>query len=238
MGQNNKIPENPITPFPTLFQPPIYRPANNTLEITVSSFFYENPKTGHHSQLEIWLGDIGPLTHRICNAPPSGPLTNIAPFYGPTEGGSQPPGSPMSPTSGSAGAPAPMLPPAQYIAPGPFHTNLMVDMPPINQIVKALQDEVRRQEAAAKGESVEQRSPPEEPVNIAGRSLPLLFIRGADGIGYHSGRTITCENLFQGMDLNNPVGGGGDPQWIQAAQAAAAANAGDNGIHGWSIRVL
>ena len=40
------------------------------------------------------------------------------------------------------------------------------------------------------------------------------------------------------MDLNNPVGGGGDPQWIQAAQAAAAANAGDNGIHGWSIRVL
>lgn len=114
-------------------------------------------------------------------------------------------------------------------------------MPPIQQIVKALQDEARRQEGGAgpSGENADgeanRSGTPERPVNIAGRSLPLLFIRGADGIGYHSGRTITCENVF--MDMNNPVnpqGGTPDAAWLAAAQSAAA----DDSIHGWTLRVL
>lgn len=236
----------PITPFPTLFQPPAYRPQNNVLELTVSSFFYENPKTGHHSQLEIWLGDIGPLTHRLNNAPTSGPLTSVAPFYGSTDQQQPPPGAAISgvpPTGAAATASVPpTVPPATpYLPSGALHTNVIVDMPPIQQIVKALQDEVRRSQAGASesGEGGENEangnSPPEGPINIAGRSLPLLFIRGADGIGYHSGRSVTCENVF--MEMNNPVnpqGAPGEPAWLTAAQTAAA----DSSMHGWTLRVL
>ncbi|KAI5123772.1 hypothetical protein M0805_000361 [Coniferiporia weirii] len=242
LGHNNKIPDLPITPFPTLFQPPVYRPANNTLDLTVSSFFYENPKTGHHSQLEIWIGDIGPLQHRIGNALPSGPLTNIASFYdphGPPPAGSIPPADPSSSAQGPQIIPSP----PQFMPTGPFHTNVSVDMPPVQDIVKALQKEARRLQGVASA-SADGADPSgsgddaaETPVNIAGRSLPLLFIRGADGVGYHSGRTITCENVFQGMDLNNPPagpGGGPDPAWLAAAQAATA----DGGMHGWTLRVL
>ncbi|KAG1856157.1 hypothetical protein F4604DRAFT_2040304 [Suillus subluteus] len=42
---SNSIPKMPITPFPTLFTVPVYRPMNNILEMTVSHFFYEDPKT-------------------------------------------------------------------------------------------------------------------------------------------------------------------------------------------------
>ncbi|KAL5535597.1 hypothetical protein ACEPAF_3691 [Sanghuangporus sanghuang] len=251
LGQNNKIPEMPITPFPTLFQPPIYRPQNNVLDLTVSSFFYENPKTGHHSQLEIWLGDIGPLTHRLNNAPTSGPLTSIAPFYGSTDQQPPPPGTPMAgvaPPAPGAPVPAPPPPPpptvpapTSYISSGALHTNVTVDMPPIQQIVKALQDEARRSYGVT-SDSVEGaenevngNSPPDGPVNIAGKSLPLLFIRGADGIGYHSGRSVTCENVF--LEMNNPVnpqGPPGEPAWLSAAQSAAA----DSSMHGWTLRVL
>lgn len=77
------------------------------------------------------------------------------------------------------------------------------------------------------------------PPSIAGRSLPLLFIRASDGVGYHSGRTIACENVFQSMDLGLNGGPNAaahiDSGWLAAAQAAAAA---DGGLHGWTLRVM
>lgn len=112
-------------------------------------------------------------------------------------------------------------------------------MPPVQDIVKALQKEARRQQRVqevGEGAAEEAEQPGTPPANITGRSLPLLFIRGADGVGYHSGRTLTAENMFQGIDLSNPPVGAGapDPTWVAAAQAAAA----DGGHYGWSIRVL
>lgn len=59
LGQNNRIPE-PITPFPMLFAVPCYRPAGNTVEMTVSNFLCWNPKPGPPSLLEVRLGDILP----------------------------------------------------------------------------------------------------------------------------------------------------------------------------------
>ncbi len=56
----------------------------------------------------------------------------------------------------------------------------MVEMPPLGDVLKALEED-----ALAPSEG-----------SVAGRSLPLLFIRSCDGVGYHSGRTITCENVF------------------------------------------
>lgn len=61
LGQNNRIPETPIKPFPMLFAAPIYGPASDMVEMTVSNFLYDNPKAGHPSSLEVWLGNIEPF---------------------------------------------------------------------------------------------------------------------------------------------------------------------------------
>ena len=113
----------PITPFPTLFTPPSYRPTTNTVELTVSNFFYENPKTGHASALEVWLGDIGPLQLRVYPVQAPGPLTNIAPFHGQ---GIVPPGADgaaqgilqQHPQGDASGSEASMSPVVQQQQPG------------------------------------------------------------------------------------------------------------------------
>jgi recombining binding protein suppressor of hairless len=64
-GQNNRIPEAPITPFPTLFTAPLYRPQNNSLELTVANFFYHDSNTGGQLPLDVYLGNIGPLRSRV-----------------------------------------------------------------------------------------------------------------------------------------------------------------------------
>lgn len=55
----------PITPFPTLFSSPVYRPPNNSLELTVLNFFYENSETRSQAPLDVYLGSIGPLQARV-----------------------------------------------------------------------------------------------------------------------------------------------------------------------------
>lgn len=151
-----------------------------------------------------------------------------------------------------------------------MHTLVTVEMPSLTEIIKALQEEVIPPNAltpdgattgphttssggnsAAAGTQVDGPSGggPQATNNapqpsIAGRSLPILFIRASDGVGYHSGRTIACENVFQSMDLSGmapghvltpPGGPTADPGWLAAAQAAASA---DGGLHGWTLRVL
>src|ERR1700761_5815929 len=39
LGKNPTTPNIPLTPFPTLFTPPVYRANSNTLELTVSNFY-------------------------------------------------------------------------------------------------------------------------------------------------------------------------------------------------------
>jgi len=248
-NRNNNIPNIPITPFPTLFTAPVYRPANNTVELTVSNFFYEDPKTRAQTPLDVYLGNLGPLHHRIYQASPPGPLTNISPFVqtipGPTDGG------PSDSTTGSPGPPPVGAP--RYMASGPLHTIVIVEMPPLADVIKALDQDALPSNGDGPGSNHHSPGPTDgsqphdprngpnpPPMSIAGRSLPLLFIRASDGVGYHSGRTIACENVFQAIDLGNIAGnanGGGniDTTWLQAAQAAAAA---DGGMHGWTLRVM
>jgi recombining binding protein suppressor of hairless len=74
---------------------------------------------------------------------------------------------------------------------------------------------------------------------VSGRSLPLLFIRPADGIGYHSGRSIVCENIMQNLTINalgNGAGGNVDAGWIAAAQVAASSE--NNYAAAWNLRVV
>lgn len=81
--------------------------------------------------------------------------------------------------------------------------------------------------------------PPLPPHALLGRTLPLLFIRARDGVGYHSGRTIALENVFAQMEMNphGPPPPGVDPGWIAAAQAAAGGPSGME-MSGWTLRVM
>ncbi|KDQ63509.1 hypothetical protein JAAARDRAFT_119629 [Jaapia argillacea MUCL 33604] len=254
-GQSNNIPEMPITPFPTLFTAPSYRPPNNTLDLTVSNFFYEDPKTRTQTPLEVYLGNLGPLRQRVYQATPPGPLTNISPFVhsltGPDTSGS-------SGDTGASGQMSQMPGPPRFIPSGPLHTIVVVEMPPLPDIIKALEEDASaangdeskpspRRDPSTPGSSSSQHERgtnggAPSPASIAGRSLPLLFIRAYDGVGYHSGRTVTVENMFHSMDIGNLTSGapsaptnGLDNGWLAAAQAAAAA---EGGMHGWTLRVL
>ncbi|KAF9523603.1 hypothetical protein CPB83DRAFT_775195 [Crepidotus variabilis] len=239
-GQNSSIPESPITPFPTLFTAPVYRPAQNIIELTVSNFFYEHPATKAQTPLDVYLGNLGPLRLRVYQATPPGPLTTVNPFIGAAPGG-QVMGAPAPP-----GTPDPNA--AARFMPSPLHTIVIVEMPAVPDILKALEDDnstpppVGDGKAPSPGSSsgdAQARPPAPPPI---GRSLPLLFIRSSDGIGYHSGRTIACENVFHSMELNNMAAAQQngaaaatiDTNWIAAAQAAAA----EGGMHGWTLRVL
>lgn len=244
-SQSDNIPNVPITPFPTLFTAPAYRPANNTIELTVANFFYNEPKTQIQTPLDIYVGSIGPLRHRLYQATPHGPLTSVSPFVqsaslaetSPSEIhhiGNAPPMNPVAPLG------------SRYQPPGPIHTIVVVEMPAMEDMIKALEEDIG---SAANGDAADKSSAspngesgpkPDGATTIAGRSLPLLFVRPSDGVGYHSGRAIACENVFQTMDLAgmggaNPGAGSIDTGWLAAAQAAAVA---EGGLHGWTLRVI
>ncbi|KAJ7487483.1 hypothetical protein B0H11DRAFT_2013560 [Mycena galericulata] len=236
-GQNNNIPDMPITPFPTLFTAPVYRQTNNTIELTVANFFYSDPSTGAHTPLDVYLGNLGPLRHRVYQASPPGPLTNISPFVNRTGGNVM-----------DNPEPAPSSPTVPRFSAGPLHAIVIVEMPPLADVIKALEEDA----LPTVSDDVTSNSRPSPPTDnaqsngvprasIAGRSLPLLFIRPSDGVGYHSGRTIACENVFQALEMGNMAGNPSNPGsnvdtgWLAAAQAAAAA---DGGLHGWTLRVM
>jgi recombining binding protein suppressor of hairless len=146
----------------------------------------------------------------------------------------------------------PILPPPPSITPrfvptGAVHTIVIVDMPPTNDVLKALEedalpvtDDVTGNGHLDNSTDGQQNGAALTPPSINGRSLPLLFIRASDGVGYHSGRTIACENVFQQMDMTMPPSQTStttsplDNTWLTAAQVAAQ----DGAIHGWTLRVM
>jgi recombining binding protein (suppressor of hairless) len=62
---NNGVPKIPITPFPTLYTVPLFRPQNNTMELTAANFFYTHPQTQVQAPLDVYLGNMGPLKSRV-----------------------------------------------------------------------------------------------------------------------------------------------------------------------------
>jgi recombining binding protein suppressor of hairless len=235
-GHKDSIPDAPITPFPTLFTGPCYRPGDHTIELTVSNFFYEDPKTKSRVALDVYLGTLGPLQHRI--------------YAQPTDGAA----SMQSIVEMSAAGQSVMIAPGNAQAMGyGVHSIVIVQLPPLEDILRALQDDLGRDSSGGNGSGDRESSTTSidsatgattaiPASSISGRSLPLLFIRPTDGVGYHSGRTVVCENVFQNLDLSSiaSAGTGDDASWIAAAQAAAAAAAAaaEGGLHGWSLRVI
>lgn len=71
LGTFGTTPSRPITPFPTICTQPTYRPSTHTLELVVSNFTSDDPETGQSEPLEIWLGNIGPLCQRVYRSNPT-----------------------------------------------------------------------------------------------------------------------------------------------------------------------
>jgi recombining binding protein (suppressor of hairless) len=123
------------------------------------------------------------------------------------------------------------------------HCVVIVCLPDLQDIIKAVNEDLPK--ATLSETNVEDvplsngdngfGEPPEQlalPPPVVGQSLPLLFIRPCDGVGYHSGRSIAVENLFAQIHLHNggpPV----DAAWLRAAQEAMGGEMGS-----WTVRVL
>ena len=235
-GQNTNVPEMPITPFPTLFTAPAYRGGTHSLELTIANFFYQDPKSQGQRALDIYLGSLGPLPCRIYKAPPPGPLTAVVGLPGPSPGQyAQEIGTDGMPRTDNNQA---SIFGQDYLMP-PIHNIVLVDLPPMDEIIAAFKDE---------GPPPPQRNGGHHnggPANGGGgggggaeredarpKVLPLLFIRSYDGVGYHSGRSLRLENVFEHMrDANGNL----DEAWLAAAHAAATV---EGGLHGWTLRVL
>jgi recombining binding protein (suppressor of hairless) len=123
------------------------------------------------------------------------------------------------------------------------HCLVFVRLPDLQDIIKAVDEDLPK---AALGDATpeperaqdvgeggpESSDPPEQNTLVqpfVGRSLPLLFIRPCDGVGYHSGRSIVVENLFVQIHLHNGTPSV-DPAWLRDAMG------GDMGR--WTVRVL
>ncbi|KAI0652143.1 hypothetical protein C8Q79DRAFT_896911 [Trametes meyenii] len=241
-GLNNSVPELPITPFPTLFSTPAYRSQSNTLEMTAANFFYEDPKTKHHVPLDVYIGNIGPLRLRLYNQTPA----TIDGHFNPNQ-----PFIPVPALPGQAGIPVyasnleNRTEHFQAVINVPnrnYHALIVVEMPPVADILKALREDALPVNGEGAGDSSQVDAAGHRTSDlmrdVAGRSLPLLFIRSYDGVGYHSGRVIAAENVLHAMDLSNPVRAGGEGgEWLAAAQAAARLSD-DTSMHGWNLKVL
>ncbi|KZT05872.1 uncharacterized protein LAESUDRAFT_759772 [Laetiporus sulphureus 93-53] len=233
-GQNSRIPDLPITPFPTLFTAPLYRSQQNmpqqqvdVLELTAANFFYHNPATNTVDPLDVYLGPLGPLRLRVYQAAAVGITSAAGPSFISPSAGEGP--IRFVPTAGTYG---PQSTPSNPTA-GPLHAIVVVEMPSKGEMLKALEeDALPTNEEAADAAAGKQRSKPER---ISGRSLPLLFIRAYDGVGYHSGRAIACEYLFKDMDIGvSSTTNGEKRDWA----AETAQHLSENSLHNWIFRVM
>lgn len=159
LGTFGKTPSRPITPFPTICTQPTYRPSTHTLELVVSNFSRDDPETGQSESLEIWLGNIGPLRQRIYRSnPASGSVQAAVPPsvpYAKAAAGALP-----STTDQAAVISAAEKAVLDFVdKPGgsstsstgvfrrssvmsPSQTIVVVDMPPIPDIVRTMQENV------------------------------------------------------------------------------------------------
>lgn len=238
---NNNVPEVPITPFPTLFNTPVYRSQTNTLEMMAANFFYTDPKTKGQVPLDVYIGNIGPLRLRIYNHSPmalDGRFDPSMPFIPvpslPNQGAIPMIASNIDPKDPMDNKYADVV---LTLPPRHLHMMIVVEMPPIADILKALREDAVAPANGDKADGSDARGGTLMR-DIAGRSLPLLFIRSLDGVGYHSGRVIAADNVLHQMDLSNPSRSSGEGgEWLAAAQAAARLSD-DTNLHGWNLKVL
>ncbi|QRW05222.1 suppressor of hairless [Ceratobasidium sp. AG-Ba] len=167
LGTFGTTPSRPITPFPTICTVPTYRPSTHTLELVVSNFTSDNPETGQSESLEIWLGNIGPLRQRIYRSNPAAGNMPAAPPpsvpYAKAAAGALPnaadpsaaisaaakavldfvdkPGGSTSMSERTPGSSSTSVFRRSSVM-SPSQTIVVVDMPPIPDIVRTMQENV------------------------------------------------------------------------------------------------
>jgi recombining binding protein suppressor of hairless len=139
--------------------------------------------------------------------------------------------------------------PHRFSISGTLHSIIIVDMPDIATVINALSEDLLP--AIGNGGMPDERrdgengtvggvkadgtgaapAPPPPSTALAGRTLPLLFVRPSDGIGYHSGRTIALENVFAQIEHGTQAV---DAAWLSVAQQAV----GGGQYAGWQLRVM
>jgi recombining binding protein (suppressor of hairless) len=130
--------------------------------------------------------------------------------------------------------------PHRFAALGGDQSIIVVDMPSMKEILKALAEEMQSDPSSDDPSSTEHSRKQADndhvpsPQEVLGRTIPLLFIRSYDGVGYHSGRSITLENVFAQLDL----GHGGPPPGMEAGWLNAASQAVGTELGGWTLRIL
>ena len=225
-GLNNSVPEMPITPFPTLFNTPVYRAQVNMIEMMAANFFYTDPKTKAQTPLDVYIGNMGPLRLRIYNHSPlalDGRFDPTQPFIAVPPAPNQPPGAPvMDPKVQETSADPVLSLPARHL-----HALICVETPLIQDIVQAMREDSIAQDPDMQEEGG-RRTYLSDIQDLVGRSLPLLFIRSYDGVGYHSGRVVALEHIFAG----------GEGQHRDFAAEMAKARVDPTSTGGWTIKVL
>lgn len=115
-----------------MFTAPFYRRKNNTIEVTVTNFFYPDLMTGAPTPLDVYLGTLGPLRHYVYQASHPGPLTNISPLLNETNGNVMDNAEPA--TAGSPSSPIAMR--------RLLHSILIVEMHRLADVIKALEKDL------------------------------------------------------------------------------------------------
>jgi len=165
--------------------------------------------------------------------------------------------------------PQTIVAPPRFVPSGPLHTIIIVDLPPISDIVKNLQESMAHMTGdgmmrpppppARGGDSInmnmnrrdgpsdsgstsdggggggpnDEIPGPENGGPMPGQALPLLFIRGSDGMGYHSGRSIACDHIYPEVSIEGMHGRAGADGRSAADGTWLSGNTG-----GWQLRVL
>lgn len=158
----------------------------HSLEMHVSGFSSIDSTTGIKEQLQVWVGDIGPLLttsyEGLMGAPIQGAEGLVLPTFH------------INAASGNAGTPS--------VRDKPTMSFVAATLPSMLEIVKALLDSVRTLRPSrrrVRSRSQLEDGPPEaghleheEELWARDPSLPILFMRRSDGMGFHSGYELRC----------------------------------------------
>jgi recombining binding protein (suppressor of hairless) len=138
--------------------------------------------------------------------------------------------------------------PQRFGSLGSDHSIIMVDLPEMKDVMKAVSDQISADVDppvapsdglsnslgldAANRLGMQQDKPLLPSQELVGRSLPLLFVRGCDGVGYHTGRSAVLENVLAQFDFPQ-TSSGMDGNWLSAAPQAMSTE-----ISAWTLRVM
>ncbi|KAE8233272.1 hypothetical protein CF326_g1686 [Tilletia indica] len=175
----------PITPFPIITSMPLYDARSHTLTTTALNFYYYPEDDAGQPTLvpmEVWLGPLGPL---VCRSKPRSDRTggeseiavdlpSLVDILESTREQRE-----MAKRNAAAASAAASVAAAAAVA------------------AAAVGDEEGGGGGAGTSSAGAEAGGlgPDDPSGHVPQYLPLLFVRGSDGTGYHSGRHIACEDI-------------------------------------------